>query len=579
MNIKKVWCKCIGALTLAFCVFSTIQNPCLAQADSLEYKEESLKNIKNVIIMIGDGMGPEHVRAGAIQKGEPLHIQTIEQTSYSLTASADNAVTDSAAGGTAIATGVRTNNGYVGKGTDGNDLTTIMDLALEQGKRTGVVTTDVLSGATPMDFAGHSKNRNASAELLETAADSGINLFIANQQDSIGTFTDKTGNVYTDVDDLDNISEAQSDYVIGDYSIKASAEPMSAESGGVAFDRVVRESLEYLSQEPDGFVLMAEGAKIDKKSHDNDFNGMLAEMLAFDDAVKVAMDWADERDDTVVIVTADHETGGLAIAENATKETLNESYSWSTDWHTATNVYCKVYGVDVDFARYSSLGSADSMKNTDIFEMSKAFLYGRQEVEVKTAKKTIPYGKVSFDKEQYFFGEKVIITTKPNDNYELTSLKVNNEEMISSVVDNVLEYTIDEKIVSVDAKFTKIPVVTFDITYDDLGDKGSYELKQTSIKAGEKLTVKINPAEGYVIDKVTFNGEEMAKLSANMYEIVVQASGVVSVTFIEVETENSAGTATSSNVSGCSGSLGVGISGFIVLAGLSIALMKRKSEK
>ena len=577
MNIKKVWCKCIGALTLAFCVFSTIQNPCLAQADSLEYKEESLKNIKNVIIMIGDGMGPEHVRAGAIQKGEPLHIQTIEQTSYSLTAAADNAVTDSAAGGTAIATGVRTNNGYVGKGSDGKDLTTIMDLALECGKRTGVVTTDVLSGATPMDFAGHSKNRNASAELLETAADSGINLFIANQQDSIGTFTDKTGNVYTDVDDLDNISEAQSDYVIGDYSIKASAEPMSAESGGVAFDRVVRESLEYLSQDPDGFVLMAEGAKIDKRSHDNDFNGMLAEMLAFDDAVKVAMDWADERDDTVVIVTADHETGGLAIAENATKETLNESYSWSTDWHTATNVYCKVYGVDVDFARYSSLGSADSMKNTDIFGMSKAFLYGRQEVEVKTAKKTIPYGKVSFDKDQYFFGEKVIITTKPNENYELTSLKVNNVEMISSVVENVLEYIIGEKVVSVDAKFTKIPINMCDITYEDLGGKGAYELKQTSVKLGEKLTVKINVAEGYLLEDVTFNGEKMEKVSENIYEILVQTSGTVKATFKEIEktSEESKG----SGSSGCGSSIGVGAAGLISLIGISAILVKRKNEK
>jgi hypothetical protein len=208
-------------------------------------------------------------------------------------------------------------------------------------------------------------------------------------------------------------------------------------------------------------------------------------MLAFDDAVKVAMDWADDRDDTVVIVTADHETGGLAIAENATKETLNESYYWSTDWHTATDVYCKVYGVDVDFARYSSLGIADSLKNTDIFEMSKAFLYGRQEVEVKTAKKTIPYGKVAFDKEQYFFGEKVVITTKPNDNYELTSLKVNGVEMISSVDNNTLEYTIAEKLVSVDAKFTKIQTPALEITYDELGGKGSYELKQTSVKAGE----------------------------------------------------------------------------------------------
>jgi hypothetical protein len=275
-------------------------------------------------------------------------------------------------------------------------------------------------------------------------------------------------------------------------------------------------------------------------------------------------------------VTADHETGGLAIAENATKETLHESYSWSTDWHTATDVYCKVYGVDVDFARYSSLGTADSMKNTDIFEMSKAFMYGRQEVEVKTAKKTIPYGKVTFDKEEYFYGETVVITTKPNENYELTSLKVNNVEMIDLVKDNTLEYVISEKVVSVDVKFTKIEIPTYDVTYEDLGGKGSYELKQTSVKAGEKLTVTINPSEGFVPDKVTFNGEEMTKVSANTYEIVVQASGTVRVTFAEVKTDDSTGTPTTPDGAGCGGSLGFGVGGLMALAGLSLALAKRK---
>ncbi len=575
--MKKIWRKVIGVFALATFMFGAVQNPLFANADSLGYKEESLKNIKNVIIMIGDGMGPEHVRAGAIEKGSPLYIQTIEQTAFSLTASADNAITDSAAGGTAIATGIRTKNGYVGLDSTREELTTIMDIALENGKRTGVVTTDVLSGATPMSFAAHHYNRNGSATLLESASNSGVNLFIANKQDSLEKFTDETGNVYTDIAEVENISEAQSDYVIGDYSIKASAEPMSAGSNGVAFDKVVRESLEYLSQDPDGFVLMAEGAKIDKRSHDNDFSGMLAEMLAFDDAVKVAMDWADEREDTVVIVTADHETGGLAIAENATKETLNESYSWSTGGHTATDVYCKVYGVDVDFVRYSSLGLAESVKNTDIFEMSKAFLLGKQEVEVKTAKKTIPYGKVSFDKEQYFFGEKVIITAKPNDDYELTSLKVNNVEMISSVVDNVLEYTIDEKNVSVDAKFTKIPISMCDIAYEDLNGKGAYELKQTSVKPGEQLTVKINVAEGYLLEDVTFNGEKMEKIAENTYEIHVQTSGTVQATFTEIKKP-----AEESNLpseSGCSASLGVSVGGLIALLGISALLLKRKNEK
>ena len=85
--MRKMWKKCLAAITLATCFMGVIPNSMMVQADANDYREESLKDIKNVIIMIGDGMGPEHVRAGAIQKGEPLHIQTIEQTSFSLTAS------------------------------------------------------------------------------------------------------------------------------------------------------------------------------------------------------------------------------------------------------------------------------------------------------------------------------------------------------------------------------------------------------------------------------------------------------------------------------------------------------------
>lgn len=420
--MKNIFRKVLAAGAALACCFGTLPSSVSAKAENA-YKEESLKDIKNVIIMIGDGMGTNQVKAGGIYKGEPLHMQTMMQTTYSLTASANNDITDSAAGGTALATGVRTNNGMVGLTPSKEELTTIMDIAIQQGKRTGVVTTDILSGATPMSFSAHSNSREATDALLKSAANSGVNLFVANKQDSILEFTDAVGNVYTDLDNVDEISEAKSDYVIGDYSIKASAPSQSADASvGIAFDRVVREALEYLAQDPDGFVLMAEGAKIDKCGHSNDFNGMLAELLAFDDAVKVAMDWADERGDTAVIVTADHETGGLSIADGATKDNLNESYSWSSDWHTAANVYCKVYGVDVDFARYSTFHSADSLKNTDIFEMSKAFILGRQEVEVKPASKTIFYGKLAFDKENYFFGERAIITATPNDNYELSVL-------------------------------------------------------------------------------------------------------------------------------------------------------------
>lgn len=571
--MKKGIKKLLSLFAAGCCLLGGVKNVNLAKAENLGYEEGALSNVKNVIIMIGDGMGPNQVKAGGIKKGEPLHIQTITQTTYSATASANNAVTDSAAGGTALATGVRTNNGYVGMSPNGEELTTVMDIALKKGKRTGVVTTDVLSGATPMDFAAHNKDRNASSALLKSAADSGVNLFVSNTGDSIAKFTDEEGNVYTDIENVEDISETQSDYVIGDYSISASAPSMTANTGsGVAFDKVVRESLEYLSKDPDGFVLMAEGAKIDKCGHSNDFNGMIKELLAFDDAVKVTMDWADERDDTIVIVTADHETGGLQIAENATKENLSSSYQWTTTNHTDADVYCKVYGREIDFEGFSSEGRAGRIKNIDVFEMAKIFVNGGKTVDIKLEREKIPNGQITFDKEDYVFGDTLVITAMPNAKYEVYSLKVNGVEMISLVENNVLKYELESWSVSVDAKFRKIDLGSFDIAYEDLGNKGEYTLKPMAVKSGEKLTVKIVPSKGYTIDKVTFEGIEMEKTAENTYELVVEKAGTVKVSFTG-GTQANPFTA----LLGCNSSLNFGISSILALAGFAGVLFKRKN--
>ena len=141
---------------------------------------------------------------------------------------------------------------------------------------------------------------------------------------------------------------------------------------------IVYEALEYLSQDEDGFFLMAEGSHIDHGGHDNDIRYMLDELLAFDLAVETALAWAKDRNDTVVIVTADHETGGLQLADGITTDiiraiyddkSVKESlyYSWTTTGHTPTDVYCFVNGADINFEEYSSFNDKYRIKNTDIF--------------------------------------------------------------------------------------------------------------------------------------------------------------------------------------------------------------------
>ena len=344
---------------------------------------------KNVILLIGDGMGPEQIKAGEIYKGEALTMQGFPYKTTVQTRSASDEITDSAASATALATGKRAINGMVGKDPNYLNLETIVDIASGMGKRTGVISTEELYGATPMGFSSHAYNRNDTACLLQTAATTGnVNLFASYVMDEAyqNVFT-AAG--YEKIADVDGISDSTSDKVFGSYVIRADAPTMSANANRVAFDRVITEALEYLSQDEDGFFLMAEGAHIDHGGHNNDMTYMLSELLAFDDGVKAALEWAKDRDDTVVIVTADHETGGLELKDSAYTalnflETASYDngmtyvpvhYAWTTTSHSATDVNFYINGADIAFNTYS-FGSNSRIKNVDVFKIMKKLLQG-----------------------------------------------------------------------------------------------------------------------------------------------------------------------------------------------------------
>lgn len=343
---------------------------------------ENVTQAKNVILFIGDGMGPNQIKAGKLFKGEELYLQKFPYQTLVETRSASDEITDSAAASTALATGIRTTNGVVGRTVDGEDLTTIIDIASSMGKRTGIIATEEIAGATLMGFAAHADSRNHKEDLLESAATSGnVNLFAGEtMRFSYQEIFKEAG--YTQLTDVDAISQSQSDKIFGTYFIKSNAPSMSAELSQVAFDRLVKEALEYLSQDEDGFFLMAEGSHIDHGGHDNDIKYMLNELLAFDEGVQAALKWAKDRDDTVVIVTADHETGGLQLNDGITYEHLKTAYdgdgkseyfAWTTTGHTSTNVYCLINGADIAFQNYS-FGRNDLIKNTDIFAIVKGLL-------------------------------------------------------------------------------------------------------------------------------------------------------------------------------------------------------------
>lgn len=339
------------------------------------------KDIKNLILIIGDGMGPQHIEAGQLSEGKTYDFTTwIDSVCNTNSINSDNAevLTDSAASATALATGTLTKNGYVGLNKDGTELSTILDIAkIIYDKSVGVVTTDYLYGATPSGFSAHANDRNDSATITLSQISSDVDYLCGLRSDShyapyIEQIEENEIYYSTSLSDKKAILDSDSVFL-----------PINIEDGtndSVDLKDAATLAIEYLERDEDGFVLMIEQAYIDKCSHNNDIDGMLKRMKSLNETVEAVMDWVGDRDDTAVIVTADHETGGLSVSKNAIYDKSHNAqgnnvyYSWSSVDHTQTKVRIFVYGVDVDFATVSQYRIPTVIKNTDVFVLMKKIL-------------------------------------------------------------------------------------------------------------------------------------------------------------------------------------------------------------
>ena len=328
--------------------------------------------IKNIILIIGDGMGPVHLNAGQIYDGKTYAFtewnHTVADTD-SISSQGKDSATDSAAAATAIATGTLTNNGYVGKSRTGYDYCTILDVAKSVGKSTGIVTSDYLYGATPAGFSAHSVNRDSQTRIVETQLDSGVDFMLGLRDDgkySRRAVTEK-GYLYdTAITDTDKILAAEKALL--------SVNIENGKENEIALKDAASLAIDFLERDSDGFVLMIEQAYIDKYSHNNKIEGMLDRVSSLNQTVEMVMEWVGDRTDTAVIVTADHETGGLSISTEEEYENVYEDgaekiyYQWASGNHTKTMVDVFVYGVDFEFSIISEFETSEKIKNTDIFK-------------------------------------------------------------------------------------------------------------------------------------------------------------------------------------------------------------------
>ena len=309
--------------------------------------QESAKAV-NVIYMIGDGMALPQVYAAMLASGEDMTFQQFPYIGVVDTHSASNDITDSAAGGTALASDHKTNNAMLGVNPDTIPVKTVFEALAEQGKKTGIVVTSYVTHATPAAFYAKVPHRKQYEDIaVQMAENPYINLIIgggmkhfAQRKDSL----DLVSRMENELGWMVYDTLADIDVTCKKYAVMANDGHMPhAADRGDFLPRAVKTALKSLDDAENGFFLMVEGSQIDFACHGNDSTWMMDEMLDFDYAIQVALDYAKEKGNTLVVVTADHETGGLTLPDPQGKYT-NVVFNYSTGSHTCLPVLVYAYG-------------------------------------------------------------------------------------------------------------------------------------------------------------------------------------------------------------------------------------------
>ena len=358
-------------LVLIFSLFAC-GGPAEAQRDENTITEEKIQKIlsseftapKNIIVIIGDGMGPNDITL-AQQHAEGVYdfglvLNQIKNHGLATTHSASDAVTDSAASGTALSTGVKTNNGYIGKDPEGNDLKTMAEIAREYGKKVGIITDEEITGATPMAFAVHNISRNNRKELLYAMIKFKPDVLMSKDYTSIVGLTDlecqrivredylvaKDFASFTEVLDTDPDCQKLFWGFLNGYSSVASDN--LAQCAEIAMKRLENEN---------GFFLMIESCGTDKFGHNGNILGKLSSVVTLDRTVAAVLKFMEENPDTLLVITSDHETGGVQLPVTG-DEKLNDLLTVTE--HTAVPV--RVFGV----GKGTEYFSGKTVDNTDI---------------------------------------------------------------------------------------------------------------------------------------------------------------------------------------------------------------------
>ena len=323
------------------------------------------------VLFIGDGMGENHIKTTETYNGERMFMRSLGADGFVTTFSNNVGIpTDSAAAGSALATGQKFNNGEVAR-HGGNNVKSVAEYAKEKGLGVGIVTTDNLYGATPASFSSHANNRGDTSEIIKGQINDVVDLYLGAGKDEYtkykSQFESKGFTFATSFND-----------VVGSFSGNKLIMPFSSlpSEDGTADTPTLEMCTEFAlkfmeARFPGGYFLMIEGAHIDKKSHKNDIIPMTKYLKSFDNSIKIAYDRL-QGFDSAIIVTADHETGGLKYKDVETKDDIKNSL-YTTKTHTGTNVkyFIFVKGLSADELKAII---PEKIDNTDVNRIARALL-------------------------------------------------------------------------------------------------------------------------------------------------------------------------------------------------------------
>lgn len=360
---------------LMFCLQACTMSK-MAVKPSVEHTKQttSSKKPRNIIFLIGDGMGLTQITAGMYMNHNRLELERMPVIGIHKSYSIDDLITDSAAGATAFSIGRKTKNGYIGVDSFGKRYTTILEECAKNNMATGMVVTSTIVHATPAAFLAHQSGRedyeaiamdfyNGNCDLL---IGGGKKYFDRRVKDSINLVEKLIEKGFTVSDyfqeDFENI---QIPNVNKYLFFTADGDPLPASQGRNYLAKASKDAIQFLNSKNKGFFLMIEGSQIDWGGHANESDYIISEVLDFNKAIKEALDFAEKDQNTLVVITADHETGGYVINPGSKFGALTTTFS--TKKHSAAMIPVFAYGPGAE--NFSGI-----YENTEIYYRIKKLL-------------------------------------------------------------------------------------------------------------------------------------------------------------------------------------------------------------